>query len=150
MSYDIYIGETETRKCGEDHLCVERMEVDEAPSFPNDGMTGKGTSRHPSYSGWSDFCEKSGLVELFFDETNGLMRDHPGFAPIEQSHLTKIREAKQEWIESNPGKTPGFTPGFLGKENVANPDPILARLIWLEFWFNWALENCEKPAIYNR
>lgn len=28
-------------------------------------------------------------------------------------------------------------------------DPYLARLIWLEWWMTWALDNCETPAIEN-
>ena len=26
----------------------------------------------------------------------------------------------------------------------------MARLIWLDWWVQWALKNCERPAIYNR
>ena len=28
-------------------------------------------------------------------------------------------------------------------------DPVLARLIWLEWWMAWALKNCTTPAIHN-
>jgi hypothetical protein len=42
-------------------------------------------------------------------------------------------------------------PGFegWGYEGPARYDYMLARLIWLDWWMRWALENCETPAIEN-
>lgn len=28
-------------------------------------------------------------------------------------------------------------------------DHIKARLIWAKYWINWALDNCEKPGVWN-
>lgn len=155
MSYDIYIGNAvvETWDDGKFHVRVGKMSVEEAPSFPNDHMTGKGNSRHPAYSGWSNFCREAGLYDLFFDKEDGLMRDHPGTFQITKTHLEAVRVALMAWVKAHPNTNPGFEeddwmkPEF--RDKIINPDPILARLIWLEFWMNWAIENCENPAIHN-
>ena len=156
MSYDIYIGEgiiDENDDSGELRVRVKGLSLPEAPSFPNDQMTGKGNSRHPGYSQWSNFCREAGIYDLFFDEETGLMHRHPGTFILKQNHLDEIRAAKDRWVKNNPDKNPGFPadewmkPEF--QEKITNPDPILARLIWLEFWVDWALKNCKVPAIHN-
>ena len=161
MSYDIYIGEAvslvdkwENDEGGEEFtITVNSVELEEAPCFPNDHMTGKKNHRHPGYSQWADFCRDSGLHGLFFDKNKGLMRKHPGTFALNQNHLAEIRQAKEKWIEKNPGKTPGFAPDKYMKREfqdpITNPDPILARIVWLEFWVDWALKNCKNPAIHN-
>jgi len=46
-----------------------------------------------------------------------------------------------DWIKRNPNAVRGFMdPKF---------DDVLARLIWLEFWIEWSLNNCKNPGIFN-
>ncbi len=155
MGYDIYIGNAELQKWdeGDFHVVVGSVKLEEAPSFPNDPFTGKGNSRHPGYSGWHDFCRAVGLDELFFDEDRGLMRSHPGTFAITKEHLAEVRLAKENWFKNHPNMTPGFEKDdFLKEEyqqDIKNADPMMARLLWLEFWMDWALNNCEHPAIHN-
>jgi len=43
-------------------------------------------------------------------------------------------------------------PGFEAEWDYDGPpnyDYSLARLIWLQWWVNWAITNCETPAISN-
>ena len=161
MGYDIYIGcgrpEHTTEYCQlSARWVVDGVVHDEAPTFPHDSMTGQGNGRHPSYSGWSDFCREAGLYELFFDKNDGLLASHPGCEMIQEHHVAKIKKALSRW-QKTATKPPGFA-GF-GKFNEETKewetpdeekyDPILARLIWLDYWMTWALETCEVPAIQN-
>jgi len=164
MSYDIYIGQAVVRsdfdKKYEEFYAewvVEPQSLIGAPVFPNDGMTSNGNSRHPGYSQWSGFLDKCGLHDLFFNKEEGLMREHPGIALLKPSHLERVREALAKWKLTASGKPPGFGsfPKFIDGEwksvDEDTYDSILARLLWLEFWMDWALRECECeiPAVYN-
>jgi hypothetical protein len=127
---------------------VPHVERDDAPTFPHDEMTGKGNYRYPGYSGWADFCREAGLYDLFLDRDGGeaLMQNHPGIARLHPEHLTRIRAALKA-----RRRTSTLPPGFAGwnGEDEGKHDHILARLIWLEYWMDWALRECERPAIFN-
>lgn len=189
MSYDIYIGEAVMNLPNpEEHngLAVEvrgHREPD-APTFPNDDMTGNGNSRHPGYSQWGNFTRTAGIHDLFFDKEEGLMRKHPGCFLLRQRDLDRVRFALDQWRIKHRETVPGFgdrehfeqeiarIKSWLGSAEpdracvaarlvaehhrnlAALPptgtfDPILARLIWLEWWMAWALKNCTTPAIHN-
>ena len=138
MGYSIYIGERTYSAEIEDFI-VEKVCDDSAPEFSGDFMSAKNNSRHPSYGGWAAFCKETDLYDLFFNSENGLMHEHPGCVIIQKQHEIIIKKALlKRQQESN------LPPGF-----NYNQDLILARLIWLDYWVSWALENCKKPAIYN-
>jgi hypothetical protein len=162
MSYSIYIGNTEmdpvededyTEGYTTEHsrivdgkVCyydpvVRETHHPEAPTFPNDEMTGNSNGRHPSYSGWHG---------LFFNEKHGLMREHPGHQPLKSWHAEEIERACARWKEEHPDAQPGFEK-FSWEDDAVEVgyDPILARLIWLDWWVKWALSHCEHPALYN-
>lgn len=145
MGYSIYIGEAELEK--EMYSGMYRARVNEkclleAPSFAGDPLSNHKNGRHPSYSGWHEFAKKAGLKDFFFDENYGLMRAHPGCFLLKPEHLSKIQETKTTWVEKHPNTIPGFMD--------IEKDDVLARLIWLEFWIDWSLQNCKNPAIYNQ
>lgn len=147
MGYSIYIGEA-TIFTEEDEIWVgvKKIEHPDAPYWESSGgfpdASEKTNGRHPSYTQFVDFCRSTGLANLFFDEDYGLLRDHPGIKRIYPHHLEEISRARKRWEELHPNAVPGW--------NVdKGEDPILARLIWYEWWFRWALENCKLPAIYN-
>jgi len=161
MSYDIYIGEPHIEYYPEDgymKISVEHISLETAPDFGFGDISGKSNGRHPGYSQMHDFCRTSGLYELFFDEYNGFLRPHPGCKPITQEHLQVIMEARVKWEKEHPNC----------KENLPSPDKepkgldwsgldeyskkydwTYARLVWYEFWFDWALKNCKMPSIAN-
>jgi hypothetical protein len=114
---------------------VEPATSADAPAFENDSMTGMSNGRHPSYTGWSNFLDATGLRELFSE----LFVTHPGCVILNQSHYDEIHNALENYKQ-----TATQPPGFLDGQ-----DYNLARLMWLEFWVRWALENCETPAIRN-
>lgn len=158
MSYDIYIGNAELDPVGEDEnditywsIRVSSVKLPNAPTFPNDEMTGNGNSRHPGYSAWSEWCRETGLYSLFFADDSGLMCEHPGHRALKKEHAEQIEAALKRWQKNHPNAVPGFD-----EWNINNPDtptglydPMLARLIWLDWWVKWALANCERPCIYN-
>ena len=148
MSYDIYIGQVVIRAYPEDDdnrikLVVEEMQHPDAPSFEGDEMTGKSNARHPGYHQWGEFTRRTGLHGLFFATDTGLMRDHPGIKLLRKQDLDFIRVCKEAYYKRYPHTTPGFG------TYATDEDACLARLIWLEWWVDYALKNCSLPAIYN-
>ncbi len=170
MGYTITIGEAVLEDMTYDDdpglkVSARGEALDEAPEFENDGMTGNTNSRSPSYTAWSDFCRETGLYNLFFGggwsrEDRGylpcenlhrespLMAEHPGFRAINKIDADIVSASLAAYRAAHPNATPGFdtwagTPGF-PMENAT-----LARLIWLEFWMRWAVENCTHPIIEN-
>lgn len=162
MSYNIGIGNA-VPQFDKDELRawwdVAHVEREDAPTFPHDEMTGNGNYRYPGYSAWADFCREAGLHDLFLDREGGeaLMQQHPGIARLLPEHLASVQFAlgARKAVSALP-------PGFWGSDTfdrekqawVPSPDtgkydPILARLMWLEYWMDWALRECEIPAIYN-
>lgn len=165
MGYNFTIGNAVLEyTAGDEHMriTVESAVNDNAPNHCP--YTGKGNSRSPSYSGWSDFCKTAGIEELFygkgwsreesryldcpegFHRETPLLAEHPGAFPLTADDLAYIIKARVRREQSNRGRPPGFW----GDDNVDNGnDHALARLLWLEFWIDWALKNCERPAISN-
>ena len=155
MGYNIKIGNAEPlAEEGRFLWRIEEIELDEAPSFINDDVTGQSNCRCPSYSGWAGFCQETGLHELFLEPWSGLMSEHPGIVPITEEHHTKISKALDKFNNEHPTTTPGFghephNPHSKPWDGIDPHSGCLARLIWLEWWFRWALDNCKHPAIQN-
>lgn len=162
MGYTITIGNAKPLFSKEDGELYARWEVeghhcDGAPRFPNDPLTENSNRRSPSYTGWADTVDAAGIYPLFFGQSRealgrasypSLFYDHPGCVMLTEEHHATIRQALDRW-HAKATKPPGFY-GWLWKEGDPEPyDPVLARLIWLEFWVRWALDNAETPAIEN-
>ena len=143
MSYSIYIGERMNHEPDEDENPRSDFAKSEshpdAPRFDNDYLTENSNGRHPAYAGWYNFVDRAGLTDLFFNNKTGLMREHEGCENITSEHLKQVQDALTAWPKD---KQPGFG------ENEGK-DGILARLIWLEWWMRWAIENCKTPCLSN-
>lgn len=127
---------------------VEDVEIESAPNFPND-FGGKSNMRMPSYTVWYNFCRNVGLYEFFYVDSFRLANEHPGCVGITEEDVYVVSEALR--VYQSKATLPA---GFESFDNFANGyipscDGDLARLIWLEWWMRWALENCETPAIEN-
>ena len=152
MSYTFTIGNAVPKFNKEDfpdldaHFEVEGASHPEAPVFPNDDMTGNGNSRSPSYTVWEDFARETGLHEFFFTERGHLHAGHPGCIGITPEDVDTIASALCQYR-----KKATLPPGFegWGYEGPPRYDYHLARLIWLDWWCRWAVQNCETPAIEN-
>lgn len=165
MGYNITVGQAEIFYDKEDlfiRLGAEFAEQEAAPD--HDKHTLKGNSRSPGYIAWHEFCKDAGITKLFygqgwsmdarsylpcsdaFHRETPLLRDHPGAQPIGPKDLAYIRAARKTREETNGGRPPGFWEDD-GVDN--GKDPTLARLLWLEFWFDWAIKNCSMPVVAN-
>jgi hypothetical protein len=146
MGYNITIGNAVpdfSKEDGELYACwvVEETANKDAPRFIGDEWTEQRNIRLPSYTAWSEFCKKVGLYDLFFKQYEGLFRQHPGCVMITQEIYQEVFNALEEY-QKHAKRPPGY-------DDFGNYDYDLARLMWLEYWMKWALENCETPAIYN-
>lgn len=172
MGYSITIGEgvmrfpskKEMEEYGENHIdvSVDGHSEEDAPTFPGDGLTGKGNSRHPSYTQWSGFCERTGLKDLFFSQDSGLMRQHPGTFALCGDDLKKVKAAVKlhkamygKDLKAGCCECDKCQGGF-GRKNAVHEAGFIetqsydrVRLVWLEWWMNWALKNCKNPSIRN-
>lgn len=163
MGYTITIGDAVPGKMTwEDYdghitvpIDVEVISSKDAPAFPYDIITANTNVRSPSYCGWAEFLADVNLYELFMGEETGLMRRHPGVFKLKQKHLDAINEAISKYLIKNPNAIPGcnFDPNFALKsekdDGIRGRNYNLARLLWLRFWFDYALKNCKVPAIKN-
>lgn len=158
MGYTFRIGNAEPYHSKEDGILsagweVKDITLDDAPSFPNDDMTGKSNERSPSYSVWADFCRETGIYHLFYDDRGHMLCGHPGCMMITQEDLGVVRAARDRW-QAKATLPPGFAGWRVANGKVEYPDAdkydaTLARILWLEWWMAWALANCETPAIAN-
>ena len=153
MGYTIKIGHAAETAPLQFEVHGEHHE--DAPTFPNDEMTGNTNERSPSYTAWRNFCRETGLEEMFYDVSEGLLRRHPGVVPLTQEHLASIKEARERW-QAKATLPPGFDgwpmprpDGTWGAPDEGKYDYQLARLLWLEWWVEWAIENAGRPAIEN-
>lgn len=166
MGYNITIGEAviETPdleyadECGYDITVSARGEChDGAPNFSGDSMTGRSNGRSPGYSAWTDFCRSAGIYDLFYNKDGGLMRKHPGTAFLAPKHGVAIGAALDKYRTLHPDAKPGWPEPVEGghwhlgpwKPETEGLDGTLARLIWLDYWVQWALKNCTVPVLRN-
>lgn len=126
---------------------VEGVTNDDAPSFPGDEMTGKSNMRSPSYSVWHEFCKTTGVYEFFYNSQGRLHASHPGCIGITEEDADFVSEALSVYKEK--ATLPAGFEEEWGYEGPPNYDYHLARLIWLEYWMQWAVKHCETPAISN-
>ena len=153
MGYTIKIGEAIVDVDYDfDYVTVDVRDEkhDNAPAYgePTDFTN----QRWPSYSGWNEFCKDTGLYDLFYDDDKGLIRPHPGEKPLKQEHLDMINEAVECRQKENGGKpAQTWDPKISITEDsrINDGDSQLSRLLWLQYWVKWALENCKQPINKN-
>ena len=167
MGYDISIGNASLEYSKGDEYMRISVELTTHPDAPTHcPYTKDGNMRSPGYCAWHEFCEDAGITEMFygqgwdgsqrryvectdsFHREAPLLSEHPGAFPLLAEDLQYIRAARIKREATNGGKPPGFWDDDGNKDN--GNDHVLARLLWLEFWIDWALTNCEMPAIANR
>lgn len=125
MGYTLMIGELIKNEENEGfQFDVENVEHLNAPA--EGSPTDYTNSRWPSYSGWSDFVNETGLSVLNAD----LIKGHPGYTILKPAHKEIIDRKFKQIKKLEPHNQ--------------------ARLSWLKYWVDWALENCKQPAFLNR
>lgn len=127
----------------------------DAPRFgePTDGSN----ERWPSYTIWKKFSDFVELNEFFYNKVTGVLRHHPGCVPLCIEHKTIVDKAYANFKEKYPDAVGGYStinkgkPFYEWEEDPTWPieNEYLARLEWLKFWMDWALENCTEPVFEN-
>lgn len=119
MSYQLAIGEYESFE-GDGYL-VEFVQEQRIATAPFVGVVSNSSNeKMVNESQWWDFLEAVGLVDTFTE----LMPESSVIADIKPYHLESVRNAN--------------------KSGLGEWD--LNRLLWLEFWMDWALTNCNRPV----
>jgi hypothetical protein len=130
---------------------VDDMCLDEAPDLLNDDFVRNSNCRLPSCTAWVEFTKETGLYEFFFNKETGLFSPLYGCAAFDKKDVEVVQQAlkaRQQYADEH-GLVPGFEPDDPEerKNFKIKTDPTLLRLVWLEFWMNWAINNCKNPAI---
>ncbi len=151
MSYSFHIGEGKWNS-KEKMNCVSIHAEDDAPVIEGDHRTENRNERHPGYRTWDEFCEATGLHDLFFRDKDRLIQEHPGSVRLNLRHLKVIREAVERFKKVQGNARPRFC-SCSSEEycecGTTHADAHYARLIWLLWWIHWALRNCRNPTFQN-
>ena len=146
MGYSITIGELRIDtypENGVDDECIgfsaKGVAIEGSPAYgePTDGTN----QRWPSYTSWFNAIEGAGLEDVFF--YNGhLIGGHPGVRLVTKELLERISKAKADLESAHPSIKATMQP-------YTDINGTYCRIIWLEYWCKWALENCKFPVIAN-
>jgi len=151
MGYSLSIGEAVMDVVPEDewgdgqiNITVEEVRNDDAPAFGE--PTDYTNQRWPSYTSWWNFAEFTGMENILFDvDANENIRGgHPGHFLITDMFKDAIDTAMKDYTN----KYPDAVPSFEDFENRPH-DGHLCRMVWLQYWVDWALENCKNPIFLN-
>ncbi len=149
MGYNLIIGEAIIEKYPEDEfgdgyveITVEGARQDDAPAF--DDPTDYTNERWPSYTAWHEFAEAVGIEDILFDtDSNGSIRGgHPGHFLITDKFKSEIDSAVDRHMMKYPDAVPTY-------DSERPQDYQLPRLLWIQYWTDWALENCTNPIFKN-
>lgn len=167
MGYTITIGQAVV-DYNDDFVYIDAQNATHPDAPAHCPFTENSNCRSPGYSAWSKFCEAAGITTLFygggwqypgyapcpdgFHRDTCLLNDHPGAQPISQADADYVSAKLVEYRRKHPDAEPGFWDwgAHTNWREVDNgKDPTLARLMWLDFWMRWAVENCDKPVVAN-
>lgn len=149
MAYDIVIGQGVIRTDDDEigpQMVVEEIILKDAPCFPND-PTGQSNIRRPAYSVWSNFCKETGLTNWFFTPDGGVRGGHPGNFMITPMDIAVVSLALEKY-KTTTIEEPGFNESWERRGPISY-NGNLARLIWLDWWMRWAIQNCTNPILTN-
>jgi len=158
MGYSITIGELEIETHDDDGLDCTGLSFDavgvsrdEAPAFGE--PTDYTNSRWPSYTSWSNCLRDAGIYDLFFDNGH-LIGGHPGVRLVTKEFVEEFKKRKQVFEQKYPNVQPTYGEnhkGVFGEVDEDNPEEnsVYCRVVWLDYWLTWALENCKVPVIAN-
>ena len=107
---------------------VVPAEDSEAPMHP------QGNHFLMSASAFSRFLRSVNLNSFFYKENGQPKHEYPGHIDLTEEILDLFLVRQRDYVEN----------GVQG-ELFEDYNKLL---IWMIFWINWALNNCEKPVIY--
>lgn len=163
MGYSLSIGELvvefdNDEDCPRVNCSAKIFQHDNAPAFGE--PTDTESQRWPSYSSWANFCRFVDLYDLFFGKNekgeytrdDALIQHHPDCIPLTEKHRREINAAYDNFKIKYPAARATYgNPKSMLEPDEDNPEENgqLCRLVWLHYWVNWALDNCEKPVFEN-
>ena len=136
MGYTITIGELDIIKSPNDGIdcsCIffdtKEERHDDAPALIE--VSDSTNSRYPTCTDWYNFIERLGLTSVFYDRF-GLIGGYPGVRLVTSELVEIVGCSKRDF-----------------EKKITNPkiDYDYNRLIWLDYWLNWAFKNCKTPVI---
>lgn len=142
MGYTLKIGEATIEPDPEIFYIrtgVRGEEHENAPAFGE--PTDRSNSRWPSYNNWYEFERVFNLEDVFRDEKKGLITGRPNVALITKWHKERIDQEYENFMKKYPDSKPCYN-------TESDKDKYLVRMVWLKYWVDWALENCNVPAFY--
>lgn len=146
MGYSITIGELEVIKQPDDGIesdCLsfsaKHVRHDGAPAFGD--PTDYTNSRWPAYGVWEDALRQFKLADTFYTDRGNLIGGHPGVRLVTKDLADTVSMALSLYRLNHPEVNPAH--------NVSDEASNLARVVWLDYWLRWALENCETPVVAN-
>lgn len=150
MGYSLTLGEADVNYYEEDgleascNITAIGVSLHEAPAFgePTDNTN----SRWPSYTAWWDFCEFVGITHIMYDERGNMRGDHPGSFPINKEFKDEVDAAMVRLKEKYPNAVASYGEN---ENDIPEENGAMCRLTWLQFWTDWALENCKMPVLAN-
>jgi len=172
VGYNLYIGEAEVIVHMDERYARMGVKYESSADAPQTTVGDTGNHIYPGHTTWREFCKTVGLYSVFYapecptkhhhlhgcptcegkplwwkpdgTEHEGLMKDRPGAAPLTEIHLVAFEEARERWLER-----PEEERQEIGGASDTGRDLVLARLDWLVWWTEWALENCDNPTFAN-
>lgn len=99
-------------------------------------------------------AEEVGLVDWLSHPETGILMTNNIIFPITDEHYRMVSEAyllRSVFAEGMAGWEANIDDdeNNLGDlpPSPTTYDPFYARLIWLRFWIQWALDNCKSPSV---
>jgi hypothetical protein len=145
MGYSIVIGEAEVVTDPDEYFAEyqvkEILPYDIATIHPNslDKVYAKGNKMYIGYILYHAWLKEVGLEGVLSskdleEEAKALIKITPMMLILVR---VRIKKHKEEYPESLP---------ILNEKGLTS-NGILARLVWFEYWMDWALRNSDLPTI---
>ena len=156
MGFSFIIGNAVVERDGDGGYCVMVADASH-PDAPSNGDDSHKTNyRTPGYIVWKEFATAVGIADLFYGpegkQDGPLLAADP--AELKEEHYQIIHVALLDYKAKHPDAVPGYSTRYDSSvhDYVTDPNPNLDgnldRLMWLDFWIRWALDNCEYPAFH--
>jgi len=122
---------------------------------PNEAYLGRCNTRSPTYSVWSEVCNDLGLKGLL----NNSPTSSKGFNAkevimIDEEFVKEFTILAELFRKNNPTIVPKYTDDTPDTTDTTDEEMkymvlcgSMVRLVWLEFWIDWAVKNCKTPVM---
>lgn len=149
MGYTITIGQPEFYACEERQQIIYHVADIEHPEAPNDifSIMGHSNNRYWGYKADDQLNDAIGISLGDFVPEDFQELSPP--ALLTKEHQAKINNTYGRFLEQYGNhNSPIFYKKAQGFIIEINLELNKARLEWLKFWINYAVDNFDVPAIY--